>query len=179
MRVLSFDGGAERMGWAMVSRVAVVNGEPALYYHMSGLLSLSKGATEKYQDYRLRLITEVATSVPALIEMWDPDIIVTETLPPTGFGSPFQSYLTNVSLSVVQTLAFQAEIPIEQISARTVQSRIAIRGSGKKITKPQVRNGVIRVFPELEERRSEWTKVFDEPDAIAIGAVYLGARNAN
>jgi hypothetical protein len=186
MRTLNFDGGAERMGWAMMSRTAVVNGRPELYYHMSGLLSLAKGNKERYQDYRIRLITEVATSVPVLIEAWQPDIIVCEVLPANGFGSPFQAYLANVALTTVQVIAFQRGIPIDQISARTVQSKIAIRGKSKKITKVQVRNGVLALFPELEEYKHEWfitnskgvkTPIFDEPDAIAIGAAYLGASN--
>lgn len=179
MRTLNFDGGAERMGWAMLARIDYTNADPGLYYHMSGILALAKGDKEKYQDYRLRLIEEVSTSVPILIETWKPDVIVTEVLPPNGFGSPFQAYLANVALTTVQVIAYQNDIPVEQVSARTVQAKIAVgKTKGKKITKPQVRNGVLALFPELEERRKEWVKHFDEPDAIAIGATFLGAENA-
>jgi hypothetical protein len=41
----------------------------------------------------------------------------------------------------------------------------------------QVRNGVIKLLPELEPRKFEWTdskKTMDEPDAIAVGLTQLG-----
>lgn len=174
MRVLSFDSGAERMGWASVGRD---NGK--LYYHISDILSLPRmGTKEKYQDYRLRLTGELTVSIPALFEVIEPDEIVTEIIPPTGFGNVSQAYLANVAVTTVHTIAYLSGIRVVQVSARTVQANIAIKGRSKKITKPQVRNGVLRIFPELEDRKRDWVKVFDECDAIAIGASHLGARNA-
>jgi hypothetical protein len=39
-----------------------------------------------------------------------------------------------------------------------------------------VRNGVLKLVPELESRRKEFVKVFDETDAIALGLCHLGYR---
>jgi Holliday junction resolvasome RuvABC endonuclease subunit len=77
----------------------------------------------------------------------------------------------------VHTVAYDKGYRVEQIGATTVQAKIAIRGKGKKITKPQVRNGVINLLPTLKDKAAEWIKEFDEPDAIAIALAHLGFKN--
>lgn len=173
MRVLFFDGGAKRLGWASVERTEA--GLPA--YHISGILDLDKPEGEAFQAYRLRLTEELTNSIPALVELTQPDEIVTETLPPVGFNNSVQSYLVNVALTVVHVVALQRGLPLSQIGATTIQSRIAIGRKGRKTTKAQVRNGVIQLLPELSDRKSQWVKVFDEPDAIAGALTHLGFRN--
>jgi hypothetical protein len=108
-----------------------------------------------------------------LLQKFHPDVIVTETVPSRGAGIPEQLYLANTQITVVHAIALYKGIPVEQVSARTVQAAIAVRGKGKKITKPQVRNGVFLRLPELIPRFKEFTKVFEESDALAIGLHYL------
>jgi hypothetical protein len=102
---------------------------------------------------------------------------VTEALPPFGMAGA-QQYLVNVALTTVQTIAFLYDLPVAQIAAKTVHAKIAINPRrAKKVTKPMVRNGVINLIPELADRKKDWTKVFDEPDAIAVGLAYMGYHN--
>lgn len=178
--VLSFDSGAERMGWAIVGR----NGQNPVYYH-SGILELpGKGKT--YQEYRIRLVEEVSHSSGLLVDLLlatDPDgYVVNEIVPAVGgpgFMASGQSYLANTAVTVAQTVAILRGVRVEQIAANTMQSRIAIYRNGKKIKdkKRPVRNGVIQLLPELEARKSDWTKHFDEPDAIGVGLAELGFSN--
>lgn len=165
MRVLSFDPGAERCGWACLDH---------LTYLGSGILTCHRSSQQTFQEYRLRLTNLTRISVLALINQYDPDKIVNEVVPAVGGGNFInpQSYLANVVTTTIHTAAIELNVPVEQISARSVQSRIAIRGKGKKITKIQVRNGVISLLPEF---RSYLMKVKpDETDAIAIGLVSQG-----
>jgi Holliday junction resolvasome RuvABC endonuclease subunit len=174
MRVLAFDSGAENLGWASVGREG-----SSPYYHLSGVLHLHKNESGlTFQNYRLELTRELNNSIPALIELTDPEQIVTEIIPPVGFNNPVQSYLANVAATVIHVVALDYGLPIYQIGATTVHKRIAIGVKGRKVTKVQVRNGVFRLLPELEDRKKEWTKRFDEPDAIAIALSHLGFQNS-
>jgi Holliday junction resolvasome RuvABC endonuclease subunit len=168
MKVLSFDSGAERMGWAAVGKE---NGKP--YYHISGVLELKRGPTEPFQHYRMRLTQEVAASTVVLIDLLQPDEIASEIIPAVGFNNSTQSYLANVAITTVHVIAITRGLPIYQIGANTVKKEIAVGGK----TKVRVRNGVIQLLPELAERKSSWVKIFDEPDAIAIGLTHLGFKN--
>jgi Holliday junction resolvasome RuvABC endonuclease subunit len=174
MRVLSFDPGAERMGWASIEA-----DDTGLHYHMSGLIPIPRGKM-KPQEYKLDLIATVAYWTPTLFDLTEPDAVVSETVPSVGGGNfiaAAQSYMANTAIVTVQAIAFTGGYPVFQIAANSVQSKIAIGRTGRKVTKVQVRNGVIKLFPELEDRKRDWVKVFEEPDAIAIGAAHLGADN--
>lgn len=168
MKVLSFDSGAKRLGWASVGAHNI-----GPYYHLSGILALDRGDTEPFQTYRMRLTYELNASIPILFDLCEPDEVATETIPAVGFNNAVQSYVANVAATVIHTLAIQRGLPVYQIGATTVKKRIAIGGK----TKVRVRNGVFELLPELAHRKSDWVKVFDEPDAIAIGLTHLGFRN--
>lgn len=180
MNVLALDPGAERMGWAIVGR----DGFTPVYFH-SGTLDLpGKGKT--YQEYRVRLVQEVAASADALLELLQTIggefYMVNEIVPAVGgpgFMASGQSYLANTAVTVAQTMAVRRGIRVEQIAANTMQSKIAIWPKGKKTKdkKRPVRNGVIQLLPELAGRKKDWTKEFDEPDAIGIGLAELGFKN--
>jgi Holliday junction resolvasome RuvABC endonuclease subunit len=173
MRVLSFDPGAKRLGWASLGRD---NGR--LYYHMSGVIYMPPAG--KSQEYRQEIIQTLAHYTPTLLDLTEPDEVAVEIVPSVGggnFAAAVQTYLVHAAITTVETICYTAGLPITYYGANTVQSRIAIKGKGKKVTKVHVRNGVIRLFPELEERKRDWVKIFEEPDAIAIGATHLGAKN--
>jgi hypothetical protein len=79
-------------------------------------------------------------------------------------------------ITTVHAIAIAYGIPVEQVSARTVQAKMALRKPNVKVTKPQVRNGVLTHLPEMKERLMKNVKVFEESDALAIGLWYLGVQ---
>lgn len=177
MRVLGIDGGAERLGWAIVE-----DGSNGPVYLGSGLVKMprDKGV---FQEYRLEFIEAYvrALTKPGSIldqSLLEVDEVVNETVPAVGSFRGTQMYLVNVGITVIQTLAIERGIKVSQIGATTVQSMIVgKRAKGVKVTKPQVRNGVISLLPELAPRKRDWVKHFDEPDAIAVALAHLGYKN--
>jgi Holliday junction resolvasome RuvABC endonuclease subunit len=176
--LLCVDGGAERLGWGILER----EGNKPVYID-SGLVSFPQSAFPgTFQEYRLGLIDYYVDHLIRPGSIFDDSFlpitdVVTEILPPVGFGNGVQAYLVNVALTVVQTIATLAGLPVHQISASTVHSKIAVGRKGRKVTKVQVRNGVIQLLPELAPRKREWVKIFDEPDSLAVGLTYLGFKN--
>jgi hypothetical protein len=164
MRVLAFDSGAERAGIAVL--------ETGPLYVFSEVAMFSRGKTD-FQKYRLGLAEYWVLKTNELLWDYRPDIVVTETVPSTGANNMSQLYLANVMASTVHAICFERGFTVKQVSARSVQSKIAIRGKSKNITKVQVRNGVIDRLPELEPRKKDWIKIYEEPDAIAIGLYTL------
>lgn len=173
MNVLAIDPGAERIGWASLEG-PLPNGLPG--YHLSGVIPIPRG-TQKFQEYRMALAATLVHWCPTLFELTQPDIVVSEIVPSRGAAINEQLYLSNVAISTIHAVAMAQGIECVQVAARTVQTRIAIRGKSKGVTKPQVRNGVLKLLPELEHRRSDWTKIYEEPDALAIGLNHLGFTN--
>lgn len=178
MIVLSFDPGAERMGYAVLKQ----NKEKAITKLGYGQLGVPRqrnkqNKQEPYHDYRMKVMDFWLVEAPALIKSFKPDIIVNEIVPVVGGGNfvvATQSQLASTAITVVQTIAKQQGVPIKQIGATTVKAKI---GGGKKATKVAVRNGVFKIMPELEIHKKEWTKVFDISDAFAIGFTHLGCDN--
>jgi Holliday junction resolvasome RuvABC endonuclease subunit len=173
-RVLAFDPGAKRCGWACLDDHSHVGPDLA----GSGVFGLERRLNgkkkEEFQKYRLRLLPFFVESVGDLIDEYAPQEIVTEIVPAVGGGNfiaATQSELAKVLVTVVQVIAYLEGIEISQVSAGTVKRNI---GGKKDATKVAVRNGVFKFLPELAERKGEWTKLFDEPDAIAVGLCHLG-----
>lgn len=176
MKILAIDPGAERLGWALLESDLsedVINKPPRLLD--SGVFALKRAVNESkkepFQKYRLRLIHYWARR--NMFGVY-PDVLVSEIVPVVGGGNfvaATQSQLAGTAITVIQARASQRRIPIEQIGATTIKAQI---GGNKKATKVQVRNGVFTILPETKARKSEWTKIFEEPDAIATGLAYLG-----
>jgi Holliday junction resolvasome RuvABC endonuclease subunit len=97
-------------------------------------------------------------------------------LPAVGFNNAIQAELAKAAITTVIAMAFEREIPVYQIAAITVKTRI---GGNKRASKVAVRNGAISLLPELEPRKFEWTeakKTMDEPDALGVSLAQLGYR---
>jgi hypothetical protein len=167
MRILAFDSGARRAGWAMLE-----NQWWGIEFD-SDVISFPRESKELYQDYRMRLAQFWTFKTLDLIHDLNPDHIVTETVPVYGMNDFSQGYLANVMATTVHAVAFIQGITVAQVSARKVQSAIAIGGKTKKPTKPQVRNGVIERLPEVKDTLKSEMKVFERSDALAIGLWYL------
>jgi Holliday junction resolvasome RuvABC endonuclease subunit len=169
VRVLAFDPGFKRMGWASVGYDS-----GAFYYHLSGVFHFPE--TKPFQKQRLDYIDSLQAQLPTLFDLVQPDSFVNEIVPAVGSFNGTQMYLANVAITVAQTIAFQRGLPVNQIGATSVHGKFFPKHKGK-VTKPKLRNAVLELFPELEPRRREWTgkeAIYEEPDAIAIGAVELG-----
>jgi hypothetical protein len=178
MRCLAFDSGAERLGWASIgSEFSDITERAHPYYHMSGIIKMHRG-NQAFQEYRLEITRTLLHWVPTLIELTEPELVVSEIIPPMGFNNSVQSYLANVAITAVHAVVIDSGIPLKQISATSVQSQIALGKKTKKTSKVQVRNGVLELLPELKHRKSEWSRSpWDEVDAIAIGLTTLGFTN--
>lgn len=175
MRVLSFDPGAERQGWGVIQTTLDRPKHVASSY-----VQVARGKDKqktKYQPYRERLLNFWTRHAQQLIETYKPDKVATEIVPPVGFGQSggnVQAQLATASITAVHVVTIIYEIPLVQISATTMKE--AIGGHGKA-TKVKIRDGVLKLLPELEPRRHEWTgskAVFEETDALGIGLVALG-----
>jgi Holliday junction resolvasome RuvABC endonuclease subunit len=169
MRILAFDPGAERCGWAVLEG----NGQIQPVRVDSGVIRVPRQSDEKHEAYKLRLIHYWTFAGPKLLNDYVPDLVLNETVPAIGFNT-VQGQLAQAQIIAVQTLALEREFLIKQIAATTVKVKIA---GAKTATKVKVRNGVIQLLPELAPRKFEWTKEFEEPDALAIGLAELGYTN--
>lgn len=159
--MLSFDPGATRMGFALL--------ESGPKYLDSGIIGLSRDNDEKYHAYRLRLIHFWANQSAKMFRKMKPDVVVSEIVPIKGFSDPSQAYLAGAAINTVHAIASIKKIENHVVSAASVKVAVAKH----KATKAQVRDGVINLLPALEARRKGWTKIFDEPDAIAIGLCFM------
>jgi Holliday junction resolvasome RuvABC endonuclease subunit len=170
VRVLAVDPGALRQGWAIVDG----DGVEAPKYKGSGISGLVREDKEAYQEYRLRLVEFWAEEAGRILRMYKPDKVVTEIIPVKGGGqfvSAAQSQLAATAVTSFQAIAYLNGYSVAQIGSTTVKKAIA---GSNKATKVGIRNGVWVFLPSLRDRAKQWTKVFDESDALAIALCSLG-----
>lgn len=165
-QLLAVDPGAERCGWAIL--------EPGPKLVDSGVAKWPRSKDEDFQKYRMRLEHAAYHHWADLIRDQYIDTVVNETIPAVGFNVSTQSYLANCVATTLHCAAFGWGCNLSQISARSVQTRIAVRKDTKKITKAQVRNGVIEIIPGVGKELTHHLMEWDRWDAIAIGLCYLG-----
>lgn len=171
MKVLALDPGAKRCGWAILSEGG--EGPGGIQYHASGISGLA--ATSNYQEHRLSLIGHWVDRSVELFDTYIPTLVVSEVMPPTGGSVPsiINRQLGLTVVSTIQAMAVYHGHRIEQIAASSVKKKI---GGVGKASKVKVRDGVLKLLPELESRRPEWTgkdAVWDEVDALAVGLARL------
>lgn len=172
MTLMAIDPGALYLGWAIL--------EPGPSCTASGISGVERGKQEKYQDYRLRLIEFWADYAPRLLDEHKPDLVVSETVPVTGFNVATQSVLASTAVTVIEAIALNRSIEVKHVAAQTAKK--AVGGSGKA-TKTRVRKGVYQLLPQLKARDINWPEDqwtaghWDETDAIACGLTYLGYKN--
>lgn len=184
MKVLAFDPGGIRQGFAVVGRSEDDDkSKPPTYYGSGyfGCVRHSNGSKdEPYQEWRLRILALWVDEASRLLREYKPDLVVSEIVPVVGGGNfvaATQSQLAATAITATQAIAVDRGVQIKQVGATTVKARI---GRSKKATKPKVRDGVLELLPQLEHRRPEWTgdkAIWDEPDAIAVGLTHLGYKN--
>lgn len=174
-RVLSIDPGAERLGWSALEKQET---DPPIHLGLGyfGIPRKVNGSNTPYQEYRLSLIDFWIDQTPILLDRYKPDEVVCEIVPPNFGGNTaasIQGHLAICASTTIQVIARQRDLPVIQIGATTVKTRI---GGDKKASKAKVRNGIIKIMPELERFKKEWTasKVWDVSDAVAIGLTHWG-----
>lgn len=99
---------------------------------------------------------------------------MSEIVPVVGGGNfvaATQSQLAATAVTTFQGIAVDRGYEIKQIGATTIKKKI---GGKQKATKVGVRNGVIELLPILVDHKKQWTKIFEEPDALAVGLTDLG-----
>lgn len=167
VRILSIDPGAERCG------VAIIDSDPLSLVH-SSILGLPRNGSD-YQLYRLLLIDLWQGLVRGIFNKYHPDTLVSEIVPaPRGgnYGALAQMNLAATVITTIQSIAFYDKIEVNQIAANKVKLKIGGAGDASKV---KVRNGVYQILPETKKLiKYNWSKVFDESDAIAVGLAYLG-----
>jgi Holliday junction resolvasome RuvABC endonuclease subunit len=173
MRVLAFDPGADRMGYALLETGPKEITSGIESHPSSGIKGVEKLEGETYQDHKLRIIEYWAHTSNDLIKFFKPDIIANEIVPPTGgnVGNVIHRQKAMTAITAVQVVAIQSGIKIKQIAASTVKKNIGGSGTATKVA---VRNGVIELLPSTERFKPEWKKVFDHSDAFAVGLTALG-----
>jgi Holliday junction resolvasome RuvABC endonuclease subunit len=178
VKVLAFDPGGVRQGFACVERSEDGQENKPPIYHGSGYFGVKRLTNgkkdEPYQEWRLRIIEFWVEKADDLLRFYKPDRVVSEIVPVVGGGNfvaATQSQLAGTANTTVQSVAVDRGYPIAQVGATTVKAKI---GGSKKATKVAVRNGVIKLMPLLADRKRQWTKIFEEPDALAICLTSLG-----
>lgn len=185
MRVLGLDPGALRLGYALVER-----NEDSFKLVASGITGLEQRENEKFQAFRRRIInywsdTDSFTWLMSAYGNHHPvDLIASEIVPAVGSGNfiqATQSELVKVTIACLQTMheIYQPHIKWKEISSSSVKK--AVFGSAKNaankkntVTKVNMRDAVMSVFPELKERTWMDDLLPDEIDAIAVALATLG-----
>jgi Holliday junction resolvasome RuvABC endonuclease subunit len=167
-RVLAFDPGGERCGWAAL--------RPGPIYIASGISAYPRpdnGVNAQFQVHRLKLIDHWLSKAYDLVTLYEPETVVTEIVPVGEGAARWQLALAATVATTIQCISKLEGIEVVQIGAGKVKKRI---GGVKDASKVKVRNGVIELLPELVSRRREWidTKVYDETDAIGLGLAQMG-----
>lgn len=173
--VMGIDPGATRAGWSVLSQRK--GGNPT--HVASGVVHFPRLPKQKFQEYRMALTEYWVLKSFDLMDEYEPDVLVSETVPSRGPEIMDQLYLANVQVTVLHAIAISYGVKVVQVSARSVQAKIAKRKPNIKVTKPQVRQGVLERFPELAPLVKEEMKVFERTDAIAVGlfGFYLKGKN--
>lgn len=157
------------MGWGVID---VEEALPPAYVG-SGIFGINRG-DESWQDYKLKIIKFHADNAIYLLDNYKPDVVVGEIIPAIGghnFKSATQEQLAQAGVDSFYAIAHVMEIPVCQIAANTVKKAIGGKGDATKV---KVRNGVMLLLPVLADRKKQWTKIFDEPDGIAVGLAHAG-----
>jgi Holliday junction resolvasome RuvABC endonuclease subunit len=149
-----------RCGIAVVS----YDGKP-VYLH-SEIFGVQRG-TQSYQDYRLKLVEAFADKAAFLVELYRPDIVVSEIIPVIGNSrASAQRQLAATAATAFQAVAYQHGFLCDQIAATSVKK--ALTGDGR-CSKSALRNAVLATFPHLKSNLMANKTLSDESDAIAIG----------
>jgi hypothetical protein len=171
MRVLGIDPGGEKYGWGVT--------ESGPRYIDSGWV-LHPRRKRDYQPYRMELTRLVRREAHDVIDSFAPDRIVVEVVPPfgsEGYMRGGQGYIANIVATTWHNVAMELGFPVEQVSARTWSSRMALRQSkSERVTKPKIRNGVLYHLPELRKKLATHLKEWDRWDAIGMTLFHLGYR---
>jgi Holliday junction resolvasome RuvABC endonuclease subunit len=176
MQILGLDGGMTRLG------VGAVNTIPdGLDLILHGLIYHPRAADQKFNEHLNAGIGGITTDFPRLLNVAQPDLIVSELIPAGKLGA--NDSLVIAAITTCKVIAFQFGIEWKDIAAVTVKKQLT---GNYRATKTQIRNTIFELFPTVETRHVELKKEqkengekvvglpFDVTDALAVAVV--GAR---
>jgi len=143
MRVLGLDPGMERLGFGLIDT------DPFELTNM-GVIPHPKDSLLSYNEWLNKGISHITEQFPRLLMIYDPQEIAAEIVPVGKLGSRSES--TVAAITVCKTLAFAYGISWTDYGANTVKDVVADDG---KATKAQVRNAILKLFPEWQERHKD------------------------
>lgn len=172
---MGVDPGAKRCGYSIIEFDSS-EGEDFLNprYITSGIFGLSRDESndETYSQYKKRLIPASIDSFESLFDEHNPDLIVFEFLPVSNVGAASGQRLLAFAVATVgQAMADANGISWTEITATTVKKQMTDIATASKA---QVKNAVVKTFPELKERKY----LADETDAIAIPLAWTKRQNS-
>lgn len=168
-RILSIDPGAKRFGWAVVDFDIDEDFVYQPSYVSSGVIGLDRGIDETYVAFKNRLIAYFYPEFNSLLDEYKPDLVVFEWLPLVNVGGNLgQRVLAFAAATTAQVALVQKEIEYKEIASTSVKASLC---GSKRATKTQIRNAVLKAFPQLEPRRKEIDA--DETDAIGIAIAWM------
>lgn len=168
-RILSIDPGAKRFGWAVVDFDIDENVSYQPSYVSSGVMGVDRGDDETYVLFKNRLVSFFVKEFTTLLEEYEPDLVVFEWLPLVNVGGNLgQRVLAFAAATTAQVLLVQKNIEYKEIAATSIKATIC---GTKRASKTQIRNAVLKIFPQLEPRKKEI--VADETDAIAVAIAWM------
>jgi crossover junction endodeoxyribonuclease RuvC len=174
IKVIGIDPGAKRCGYSVIEFTRDGDDFVDPSYVSSGIFGLARDDenNETYSQYKVRLIKNTGVVFQDLLDEHEPDLVVFEFLPVTNVGAASgQRLLAFVVATCAQLLTELNGIVWSEISATTIKKQITGQGSASKA---QVKNALIKLLPELEQRKKF---LADETDAIATPIAWMKRKN--
>ena len=172
VKIMGIDPGATRCGYSVIQFSFDDEVFSDHQYIASGVFGLKRNDEESYSQYKIRLIKNSADVFQDLFDEHQPELIVFEFLPVTNAGAAAgQRLLAFVVATCGPLLAELNGVPWVEMSAVSVKKEITGQGSA---TKAQVKNALLKIIPELEQRKKY---LADETDALAIPIAWTKRKN--
>jgi len=143
MRVLGFDPGMERLGFG------IVDTDPFDLTYM-GVIANPPDHTKGWNENVDAGIKNITEQFPRIMMLYDPQVIVSELLPPGKLGS--RSETTRAAISTCKAMAYLYGIPWINYGANTIKETIAGDGTASKA---RVRNAILELFPQWKIKHQD------------------------
>lgn len=161
MRILGFDPGLVRLGYSVVEKNDETEEFSLLHF---GYLSHPRVENE-YNRHLNNAIHSLCNVVPKLLHEFEPHQIAAEIVPVGRLKS--NTELVVAAITVCKVIAFQWGVPWHDYGANTIKKTVTDDGLA---TKAQVKNAVMKQFPEIvAAHKEEQKKQKDEGKKRAPG----------
>ena len=159
MRVLGIDGGMTRLG---IGAVRQEGDSFRLITH--GLIHHPRDPERTFNEHLNLGIAQIVNDLPRLLDLVNPEIIVSEFIPAGKLGA--NDSLVIAAVTTCKVIAFQFGIPWHDVAASTVKKELTGDGRATKVT---VRNAVFDIFPLVEIRHQQMKAEQKQGGEKAVG----------